>query len=224
MCFFVDHLAAFTPEFVRLLQHEVLSKFPLWRLLAQYSEKQIGVYPSGAWIGAQWVECPFDAAHPSYRAWLRDAQEYHEKRFGPLRRQLNYLCGKILNAREIVNQRGVAVLAVFDCFDPLYHPEHAVWFLQARSPNELCLVSEYAPHRTSAVSASGEIYPQYCREFVPHTDVAPPFWLVTYLLPPANRHELAVADAEGKIVARFVVSDILSDASLKAAEAASVKV
>src|SRR5262245_40328825 len=39
MCFFVNELDVFTPEFVRLLQDRVLPRYPLWRLLAQYDDK-----------------------------------------------------------------------------------------------------------------------------------------------------------------------------------------
>ena len=84
MCFFVGDLDAFTPDFIRILQEQVLADYPLWRLKAQFEERSIGVYPQGAWLGDQWVAGPSTATHLAYRKRLIEAREYREKRFGPL--------------------------------------------------------------------------------------------------------------------------------------------
>jgi hypothetical protein len=218
MCFFVDHLDVFTPDFVHLLQSEVLSKFPLWRLLAQYSENTIGVYPNGTWLGAQCVQGTFDATHPAYRDWLNDAKAYDEARFGPRRRQIRHVKKLIQTVQAIAKAQGVAVVAAFDGYDPLFPVGPTVWLLQCTHPHQLRPVPECDQMRISAVSDSGEIQSQFCKDFVPYTDVIPPYWLATYLLPDTDRHELRVKDSAGKIDVRFVIEGAVSDAQLSAGE------
>jgi hypothetical protein len=218
MCFFVDHLDVFTPEFVHLLQAEVLSKFPLWRLLAQYSGKTIGIYPTGTWLGAQCIEGPFDATHPAYRDWLNDAKAYDEARFGPRRRQLRHVRKLIPTFQAAAKTQGVAVVAVFGGYDPLFPVGPTVWLLQCMHPHRLRPVPECGEMRTSAVSDAGEIYSQFCKDFTPYTDMVPPYWLATYLLPDTDRHELRVKDSAGEIDVRFVLDGSVSDAQLSADE------
>lgn len=42
MCFYIGDLNAFSPELFSTLQQDVLSRFPLWRLLAQFEELATG--------------------------------------------------------------------------------------------------------------------------------------------------------------------------------------
>lgn len=99
-----------------------------------------------------------------------------------------------------------------------YFPGHAAWFLQCKKPDDLFLVCDWSPSRTSAVSEKGDIYPQFCKEFWPYTEAIPPFWLVTYVVPPASHHELVVKDSAGTIEIKFVANEIVADVRLKAAE------
>jgi hypothetical protein len=218
MCFFVDHLDVFTPEFVRMLQVDVLAKFPLWRLLAQYSEKTIGIYPTGAWLGAQCIPGEFDATHPAYRDWLNDAKAYDEARFGPRRRQLRLVRKLIPTVQATAKSQGVAVVAAFDGYDPLYPVGPTIWLLQCTHPDRLRPVPECDEMRTSAVSEAGEIHSRFCEDFVPYTEVTPAYWLATYLFPETNDHEIRVQDSAGGIDVRLDIGGRVSDAQMIADE------
>lgn len=217
-CFFVGDLDAFTPEFIEILQERVLADYPLWRLLAQFEEKSIGIYPQGVWLGDQWVEGPFTGSHPAYRKWLHDAQQYRERRFGPLRRQLAYLRRLIPAARAVASRRRYHVLGVFDCYSPPHSSNPSIWILQTINPGLVEYLPNGGPIRTSAVSKDGDIYPQFCKDFEPYTDVNPPYWLVTYLLDPAPQHEFIVKDERGNVVGRFSSDDVIPDRRLIAEE------
>jgi hypothetical protein len=138
MCFFVGDLDAFTPAFVRILQERVLSEYPLWRLLAQFEGKKIGIYREGAWLGDEWVEGVFDGTDPAYVRWLEDAKACREKCNGPLRRQLAYVRNLIPAAMPDARRSGFSVLAAFDCYQP-HFPGHAVWLLQWAAAGEMYL-------------------------------------------------------------------------------------
>ncbi|MCE3018581.1 MAG: hypothetical protein LW870_22225 [Pirellula sp.] len=101
MCFNIGDLNAFVPELVLTLQKRVLTRYPLWRLVAQFEELAIGVYPDGVWFDDNIVMGSFTSDHPVYRAWFDKAREYRESRFGALARQLDFACRKIPEA--IVN-------------------------------------------------------------------------------------------------------------------------
>lgn len=218
LCFFVGDLDAFTPAFIRILQEHVLSDYPLWRLLAQFEEKSIGIYPQGVWLGDHWVEGSFTASHPAYRNWLHDAEQYRERRFGPLRRQLAYVRRLIPAARATASRRRFCVLGVFDCYAPPHASNHSIWILQTINPGEVEHLPNCGPIRSSAVSNDGTIYPQFCKEFEPYTDVNPPYWLVTYLLDPAPPHEFVIMDEKGEVVGRFSGDNAIPDGELRAEE------
>src|SRR6516165_9948139 len=91
LSFDISNLDVFTPAVIRLLQTKVLAKFPLWRLLAQFAERSIGIYAQGVWLGDKWVDGTPSPDNPSYLAWLTEAKEYRERREGPLRRQIDYV-------------------------------------------------------------------------------------------------------------------------------------
>ncbi len=66
MCFYIGDLDAFSPELFSTLQQDVLSRFPLWRLLAQFEELKTGVYPDAVWLGDALITGAFDDDHPHY--------------------------------------------------------------------------------------------------------------------------------------------------------------
>ncbi len=218
MCFFVGDLDAFTPDFIRVLQERVLADYPLWRLKAQFEERSIGVYPQGAWLGDQWVAGPSTATHLAYRKWLIEAREYREKRFGPLRRQLAYVRRLIPAVMATASRQRFRALGVFDCYQPPHFSNHSIWILQTINP---CMVDHHpdqGPVRTSAVNQDGDIYPEFCEEFEPYTDVNPPFWLVTYLLGPTHPYEFVIKDEQGAVAGRASVKKVIRDAQLLAEE------
>jgi hypothetical protein len=51
--FFLDHPDVFQPELIRRVQALLADRFPLWRIVPQYNERVIGVYPEGVWLGKQ---------------------------------------------------------------------------------------------------------------------------------------------------------------------------
>ncbi len=85
MCFFVGDLNAFVPDFVVMLQKRVLIQFPLWRLVAQFEELSIGIYPDSVWFDDNLVMGAFSTDHPVYRAWFDRAKIYREARLARCR-------------------------------------------------------------------------------------------------------------------------------------------
>jgi hypothetical protein len=55
-------------------------------------------------------------------------------------------------------------------------------------------------------------------EFAPYTDVAPPFWLVTYLVEPAGSHEFVMKNSRGDAVGCVSVKDVMRDDLMRDAE------
>jgi hypothetical protein len=156
-------------------------------------------------------------SHPAYRSWYKDANDYREQRYGPLRRQLAYVRRMIPAAMVEAQRTGFTLLGAFDRFQP-HLSGHAVWFLQSRSDEELSADIDTAPVRKSAVNDGGSIFPTHCKEFEPYTDTSPPFWLVTYLLEPAQSHEFVMKRSKREAIGTAIVKDIILDAVLKAAE------
>jgi hypothetical protein len=214
MCFFVEDLGAFTPAFVRCLQEQVLAEYPLWRLLAQFEEKNIGIYPQGCWLGNQWVDGHFEKTHPAYAAWLKDADACREKKFGPLRRQIAHVRRSIRAAMAQARRSGFSVLGVFDRYQPPF-PGHAIWLLHAGTIGEDALfIGPDQPVRCSPVGDDGHIYSQFRSECGHYKDVDPPFWLLTCLIEAAGADEFAVTNAEGTVVGTVSLKDLIRDDTL----------
>jgi hypothetical protein len=213
MCFFVGELRAFTPDFVHMLQTDVLVDFPLWRLLAQFEEQRIGVYPSGAWFGEEWIEGRFDDRHPAYRQWWTTANEYRERRNGPLRRQLAYVRRLILGSMPIARRAGFAFLGAFERYQP-HLAGQPIWILQTVPDDELSWDVPLAPVRTSPVAADGTILPRFAEV----TGEGPWYWLVTHLPDSAQGLSFAMKRASGEVVGRVAVAEVILDEVLAATE------
>jgi hypothetical protein len=216
MCFFVSDLDAFTPEFVRLLQTRVLKKYPLWRLVAQYDEKVMGIYPRGVWIGEQLVAGEFDENHPAYVAWRIDADAYREEKYGPLGRQLTYVRSLIPAAIPIVRRCGFSLLAAFDRYRPS-DPGHSIWLLQTTSLGDLSIqgTKEESTVRQSAVGEDGTIYPCYWRDYSVFPGGSPSLQLTTYVVNPAGTHRFVLKNSEGKRIGSVRADEVVSDDDLK---------
>jgi len=213
MCFFVGDLRAFVPDFVQMLQTDVLADFPLWRLLAQFEEMKVGVYPSGAWFGDEWIEGRFEDRHPAYRRWWATAQEYRERRFGPLRRQLAYIRTQIPAAMAAARRDGFAFLGAFDRYRPEW-TEQPIWLLQSVPDDELSLDVPTAPVRTSPVAADGTMLPQY-------TGVngdGPWYWLITYLVDAPKGATFSMKRETGEVAGVVSVGEVIPDDRLAAME------
>ena len=110
------------------------------------------------------------------------------------------------------------MLGVFDCYAPPYSSNHSIWILQTINPGLVEHLPDSGPIRTSAVSKAGDIYPKFCKDFEPHTDVNPPYWLVTYLLNPSPQHEFVIKDEQGNVVGQVTNDEVIPDMRLIAEE------
>ena len=214
MSFYLNWLKAFTPEWIELLQDEVLTVYPYWRLYAQYVTT-IGIYPSGAWLGEHWLEKGFDHTHPHYQEWVKRARIEEEKRYGPLRRQLTYLNRLLPGAIKRFSQRGYLHLATFDRYPP--HARYsALWMLQKEYPNDHMLKIKYSSVAHYPVDVNGAIHPNYNQNFYPATSKCPAYWLVTYLIKPSIPMTYYMEDFETrKTIGPVHVKHVIKDAELK---------
>jgi hypothetical protein len=217
MCFFVGDLDAFSPAFLRMLQERVLRHFPLWRLVAQFEEMSVGVYPNGVWLGSEWVEGAWDETHPAFQSWLRKASTYREKRFGPLRRQLTFVEKLLPAALDRARRKGICLLACFDCYQP-HLRGHAVWLLRPGNRKRPSLDKKIGGLRNSAVSARGKILPEFDQRFEPYSDRNPPFWVDTYSLSPATQHVIDIKNDQDEVVEKIIVRRIVRDKMLQREE------
>lgn len=209
MSFFMGSLDAFVPEIIAMLQSDILLRFPLWRLRAQFEGMSVGVYPDAVWFDDNLVTGSFTADHPVYRGWFENAKQYREARFGPLSRQLAFCRRKIPEAIERMADCPYQLIGVFETYQP-HLAGVAVWVLHVGS-RELSLDDECSPVRTSAVSSDGEIYPQCSKLFYPTTDLQPPYWLTTHLVDPNAKRILIVKENERYEIGRIEWDTILDD-------------
>ena len=213
MCFYIGDLNAFSPELFSTLQHDVLSRFPLWRLLAQFEELATGVYPDAVWLGDALVAGAFTDDYPAYQDWLNTAKEYRESRFGALARQLRYARQQIPGAIERMADEPYSLIGAFARYQP-HLDGFPVWLIH-QGHRELSFDDEYAPVRTSAVSAEGEIYPEFSKLFYPKTDTKPPYWLKTHLVEDPDVTSLTVKDDDGNAIGQVEWGTVLDDSTLK---------
>ncbi len=212
MCFYIGDLDAFSPELFSTLQQDVLSRFPLWRLLAQFEELKTGVYPDAVWLGDALITGAFDDDHPHYQNWLNAAKEYRESRFGALARQLRYARQQIPGAIERMSDVPYSLIGAFARYQP-HLDGFPVWLLH-QGQHELSFDDDYAPVRTSAVSAEGEIYPEFSKLFYPTTDTQPPYWLKIHLIEDPDVTSLTVKNEDGTAIGQVKWGDLLDDSTL----------
>lgn len=213
MCFYIGDLDAFLPELFSTLQQKVLSRFPLWRLLAQFEELAAGVYPDAVWLGDALVTSPFAVDHPAYQGWLKSAKEYRESRFGGLARQLRYARQQIPIAIERMADQPFCLIGVFTRYQS-HLDGFPVWLVH-QGHRDLSFDDEYSPVRTSAVSATGEIYPEFSKLFYPKNDTRPPYWLKTQLVKNSDETSLTVKDEAGNAIGQIDWNMTIDDSTLK---------
>lgn len=209
MSFFIGSLDAFVPELIAMFQKDILVRFPLWRLRAQFEGMSIGVYPDSVWFDDNLVTGSFTAEHPAYQGWFEYARQYREARFGPLSRQLAFCRRKIPEAMERLVDCPYQLIGVFGSYQP-HLAGVAVWVLHDGS-RDLSFDDECSPVRTSAVGVDGEIYPQCSNLFYPTTNRQPPFWLKTHLVDPDEKRILIVKENERNEIGRIEWDTILND-------------
>lgn len=209
MSFFIGSLDAFVPELIAIFQKDILVRFPLWRLRAQFEGMSIGVYPDSVWFDDNLVTGSFTADHPVYRRWFENAKQYREARFGSLSRQLAFCRRKIPEAMARMADCPYQLIGAFETYQPNLAGV-VVWILHEGS-RDLSFDDECSPVRTSAVSSDGEIYPQFSKLFYPSTDLQPPYWLQTHLVDPDETRILIVKENDCNEIGRIEWDTILDD-------------
>lgn len=216
MFFFLGDPGAITPRLLHMLQDKVLSKFPLWRLVAQYEEKQIGVYPGYLWIDGKPIVRQLGPRNAAYVCWLQEAYQRKEAKYGPLIRQLKYLRGILPPAFDEAGRKRFKVVATCDRLF-LSKGHHAAWVLHTLDTTWIRVNSKFSPLHTFAVGQDATIFPEYCEDFAPYTDKQPDYWLAAYLVRPDQRY--LIAKLKGTTVARSRIEPVISDKALRRGDA-----
>jgi hypothetical protein len=179
MRFYLNDLAAFTPELADRLRTRVLARFKRWTLVPQYVHEVFTVSAGGVSFGGKRLRAPFTEATEPYRRWLQEAREHDEQQKGPLRRQFRYLRPLLPEAVRMARKK-VTVLAAFDrLVSPPAEGKPVVWVL-AKGGDEKPRVRPGTGQKCYTVTAEGEIEPEYCFKYWPSTDVPSPFFLLAH--------------------------------------------
>jgi hypothetical protein len=218
MWFFLGNPVAITPRLVHTLQEGVLGKFPLWRLVAQYEEKKIGIYPGYLWIDGSPVVGQLSRENAAYVCWLQEAMQNKESKYGPLVRQLRYLRRILPAAFEEARRQQFIVVATFDRLF-LSKGRHVAWVLHTLKRTGLRVNTDSSPMHTFAVAQDATLFPEFCPDFAPRTGNQPDFWLAAYFVPPEQRS--LIATMNGATVAQSRVKPVVSDESLRVGDATS---
>jgi hypothetical protein len=140
-------------------------------------------------------------------------EQFEERKLGPLSRQLKYIQRLLPAAMQEALANSYAYLATFNGYE--LHEGHAIWMLQSKNDSELSVETEYAPLRSSAVTADGTIHPEFCKEFWPYTDVSPPYWLFVYLVEDKTRTKLKLVGGNGNRAGAITIDKVLTDEGVK---------
>jgi len=140
-------------------------------------------------------------------------ERLEERRNGPLRRQLEFIRELLPSAMKQVDSVGFTYLLTFDRYQ--LDDGNAIWILQRQNADELMLDTGWSPVRATAVTSDGTIHPEYYRQFWPYTDVAPPYWLLTYLVQEKARKDFKLVDANANQVGNIVIDRVITDDELR---------
>src|SRR5262249_15435664 len=204
MRFFLEDLAAFTPELANRLRDRVLSRFKSWTLVPQYAEMTFTVHADGVRFGRRKVQGPISEATEDYQAWLRAARRYDEERKGEVRRQVRRVVPLIQAAIPSVGRHRYAVLAAFQIPEaPERKEDTVVWVLTEGGAEEPHL-SPGATFKQHAVTAGGAVEPAFCGKYWPTTDLPTPFFLLAHAFRWRDRRRLMLTlhpgeEAEAKL-------------------------
>jgi hypothetical protein len=213
--FFLGEPRGIAPPLLHALQNEVLATFPLWRLVAQYEEKKLGIYPRYLWIDGTAIEGVLSPTEPAYVQWRKEADQVREAKYGPLRRQLRHLRQILPTAFDEVRNCRFKVLACFDR-QSLTDTTPVAWVLHTLDRG-FKVNSEFSAIHRYAV-ADRTVFPEFCDEFVPHTDRRPDFWLDAYLVS-AGQTSL-IATQKGKTIAASGVGPVMPDLAARSGSSA----
>lgn len=220
MRFFLEDPAAITPELIRRLQDLLRREFPLWRVVPQYEEQATGVYPDGVRIGGALISGDLPDGHPSFTAWSDQAQALHEAKYGPLRRQLAWLAGRLPGVLEAATRDGFAPMGAFHRSrgsGPGGADEPPIlWLLEptatadAFTLNVTANGAELGRLEDYGVDAEGRLLPG------PPGDTEAPFRLRGYVpATAAERFELKLKRGHWPVVARGSIERVIRDDELR---------
>jgi hypothetical protein len=221
MRFYIDDIAAFTPELADLLRDQVLSVFKKWKLVAQYSDEVFTVSYRGVSFGDHEIVPSLTTVTDEYRRWLHAARRDDEERRGPLRRQFRHLLPLIPAAIPLARKHNVAVLAAFDRYiQPGWGGDPVVWVLTPGGKEEPFL-RPGAGHIGRTVTSEGAIEPPRCRRYWPMTEIVPPYFLHAHEFPWASREQLELVlpgwkGAPDQVIGPVMVESLIRDIDLKA--------
>jgi hypothetical protein len=221
MRFFLEDLAAFTPELANRLRAQVLSRFEEWTVVPQYGEQEFTVAASGVWFGAKKITAPITEATGDYQRWLRSARRYDEECKGPLRRQFRYLTPLIPAAVPVVRKKQLAVLAAFDTFVPPAWEGHPVVWVLTRGGRKKPEMRPGYGGQTYTVTSKGAVEPEFSQKYWPATRVPSPFFLHAHEFSWKDRHRLELVlpgradDVPDTVIHPVRVAELILDADLK---------
>jgi hypothetical protein len=221
MRFYLNDLAAFTPELADRLRKQVLSKFKKWTLVPQFVYEAFTVSSKGVYFGDKLITGQFTVATKEYREWLQAARQEDEERKGPLRRQFHYLTPLIPAALAVARAQEVAVLAAFDRFvPPIWNGKPVVWVL-TEGGREKPLMKPGGERRAHTVTEDGVVEPLYCFKHWPTTDIPSPFFLLAHEFYWRSRNRLKLIlqreeSAANVVIGPVRVTALIRDSDLKA--------
>ena len=143
----------------------------------------------------------------------RAAEEFKERKYGPLARQLEFIQTLLPAAMMTANANTFAYVATFDGYQ--LFEGNAIWILQTERESERRLDTQSGVIRTTAVTADQTIHREYCRDFSPYTKVLPPFWLLTYLVKDRTQTMFNLVDEDQNPVETITIGKIITDAELQ---------
>jgi hypothetical protein len=220
MRFYIDDIAAFTPEVADRLQKQVLPAFKKWTLVGQYFKEVFTLSSRGVSFGDHGLVGSLANAADDYQEWLRAVRVDDEERRGPLRRQFRHLVPHIPTAISVVRAQRVAVLAAFDRFiQPGWDGNPVVWVLTPGGKEEPYM-RPGDEQRTHPVTSEGVVELRHNSKYSPFTDLVPSYYLHAHEFPWTNRKELELVlpgwkGAPDEVIGPVVVQRLIRDSDMK---------
>ncbi|QJW95438.1 hypothetical protein [Frigoriglobus tundricola] len=216
MRFFLGDLSAFTPRLVNALRGLAADQFPKWSVVPQFDTHVFTITAKAVVFRDRVVRGAVDDRTPAYVEWLAAAREYDAKRYGPIREQLQYLRPRLSDALRAAGGAGLAVAGAFDFYVPhFWGGNPVVWLVVGPALAETGVeVEAGSVLRTSALTASGFVFPEYTRRFGAYTDEPPAGRLVTIEFGRSDQGRLTLKGSDGRLVGPIVVSRIMTQKEL----------
>jgi hypothetical protein len=192
MRFFLEDLAAFTPELANRLRRRVLARFKSWSVVPQYAEMTFTVYADGVRFRRRKISEPITETTKDYQSWLQAAREYDEGRKGEDHRQYRHVVPLITDAVATVRRQRHAVLACVQLPDAPERKEDSVVWLLTEGGEEPPRLAPGMTFKKHTVTAAGAVEPGFCQRYWPATDVPSPYFLLAHLFAWRNRSRLKI--------------------------------